>query len=92
RYNPLNSVVPESGSTPFNSAGVQRYLSFDSGVAGTVDLLRGTAWNGVRAALAADSGTAAVLAAFTAAYTWDPGVTFPTTNLAAVAARSVGPV
>jgi cell wall-associated NlpC family hydrolase len=92
RYNPLNSVVPEPGSTPFNSAGVQRYLSFDSGVQGTVDLLRGAPWNGVRAALAADSGTAAVLAAFTEAYTWDPGVTFPTNNLAAVAARRVGPV
>ncbi len=92
RYNPLNSVVPESGSTPFNSAGVQRYISFDSGVQATVDLLRGAHWNGVRTALAADKGTTAVLAAFTAAYTWDPGLTFPTTNLAAVAARSVGPV
>jgi cell wall-associated NlpC family hydrolase len=92
RYNPLNSVVPEPGSTPFNSAGVQRYLSFASGVQGTVDLLRGAHWDGVRAALAADHGTTAVLGAFTAAYTWDPGVTFPTTNLAAVAARSVGPV
>ena len=87
RYNPLNSVIKEAGSSSFNSAGVQRYTSFDSGVEGTVDLLQGAHWNGVRAALSADKGTAAVLAA----YTWDPNVHFPTTNLAAVAARSVGP-
>jgi|ThiBio_1000_plan_1041568.scaffolds.fasta_scaffold00444_6 hypothetical protein len=91
RYNPLNSVTKEPGSTDFNSVGVQRYISFDSGVAGTVALLQGGHWDGVRSAMAADRGTAAVLAAFKAAYTWDPGVTFPTTNLAAVAARSVGP-
>ena len=91
RYNPLNSVAKEPGSTSFNSVGVQRYASFDSGVDGTVALLQGAHWNGVRAALAADKGTTAVLAAFQAAYTWDPHVHFPTTNLATVAARSVGP-
>jgi cell wall-associated NlpC family hydrolase len=91
RYNPLNSVIKEPGSTSSNSVGVQRYTSFDSGVAGTVALLKGVHWNGVRAALAADKRTAAVLAAFTAAYHWAPDVRFPTTNLAAVAARSVGP-
>lgn len=91
RYNPLNSVIKESGSTSFNSVGVQRYASFDSGVDGTVIMLQGAHWNGVRAALAADKGTPAVLAAFQVAYTWDPKVHFPATNLAAVAARSVGP-
>ncbi|WP_375504461.1 C40 family peptidase [uncultured Jatrophihabitans sp.] len=95
RYNPLNSVITEPGSSSFNSVGVQRYASFDSGVDGTVALLQGTHWNGVRAALAADprngGGTTAVLAAFQAAYTWDPHVHFPTTNLATVAARNVGP-
>src|SRR5579875_1208287 len=83
RYNPLNSVAKEPGSTDFNSVSVQRYISFESGVAGTVALLKGGHWAGVRAALAADRGMTAVLAAFTAAYTWDPGVKFPTTNLAA---------
>ena len=91
RYNPLNSVTKEPGSTAYNSVGVQRYISFDSGVAATVALLQGAHWTGVRSALAADRGMTAVLAAFKAAYTWDPGVRFPTTNLAAVAARSVGP-
>ena len=91
RYNPLNSVIREPGSTDFNSVGVQRYISFDSGVAGTVSLLDGGHWDGVRSAMAANSGIRGVLAAFKAAYTWDPGVSFPTTNLAAVAARSVGP-
>jgi cell wall-associated NlpC family hydrolase len=91
RYNPLNSVVKEPGSTSFNSAGVQRYTSLDSGVAGTVALLKGAQWNGVRASLAADRGAAAVLAAVKATHTWDPNVRFPATNLAAVAARSVGP-
>jgi hypothetical protein len=91
RYNPLNSVVKKPGSTDFNSAGVQRYVSFDSGVAGTVALLQGSHWSGVRAAMTADRGMTAVLAAFRAAYSWDPGVKFPTSNLAAVAARSVGP-
>ena len=90
RYNPLNSVTKELGSSSFNSVGVQRYASSDSGVDGTVALLQGAHWNSVRAALAADKGTTAVLAAFRAAYTWDPKVHFPTTNLAAVAARSVG--
>lgn len=91
RYNPLNSVIKESGTTSFNSVGVQRYASFNSGVEGTVIMMRGAHWNGVRAALAADKGTPAVLAAFQASYTWDPNVHFPTTDLAAVAARSVGP-
>ena len=91
RYNPLNSVIKEPGSSSFNSVGVQRYASFDSGVDGTVALLQGAHWNGVRSTLAANKGTTAVLAAFQAAYTWDPHVHFPTVNLATVAARSVGP-
>jgi cell wall-associated NlpC family hydrolase len=92
RYNPLSSVIREPGSTGFNSASVQSYRSFESGVAGTVALLQGAPWSQVRAALAGDEGTTAVLAAFRAAYTWDQRVRFPTTNLVAVAVRSVGPI
>lgn len=91
RYNPLNSVIHEPGSTAVNAAGVQRYLTLASGIAGTVALLQGQHWKAVRAAIAADRGTSAVLAAFQGAYTWDPHAIFPTTGLAAVAARSVGP-
>lgn len=43
RYNPFNTVQQEPGSTPINSAGVQQYNSFDSGVAGSVALFNDNA-------------------------------------------------
>lgn len=77
RYNPLNVVQPEPGSSSFNSAGVQSYDSFDSGVQGAVTLFSNSHWTGVRAALAQGDNAEGVLRAFKAAYTWDPGVEFP---------------
>ena len=77
RYNPLNVVQPEPGSSSFNSAGVQSYDSFDSGVQGAVTLFSNSHWTGVRAALAQGDNAEGVLQAFKAAYTWDPGVQFP---------------
>lgn len=35
RFNPLNATWQMTGSTTFNSAGVQNYVSFDQGVAAT---------------------------------------------------------
>ena len=76
RYNPLNVIQPEPGSAAFNSVGVQSYADFDSGVKGAVTLFEGSHWDGVRAALAKGNDGQGVLAAFKAAYTWDPGVQF----------------
>lgn len=81
RFNPLNSVVAYGGSTPFNTAGVQDYKTFNNGVNGTIQLLNGRYWDNVRTALQRDEGVTAVLAAFRAAYTWAPGVNFPTNEL-----------
>lgn len=81
RFNPLNSVIQSGNSTAFNSVGVQDYHSFANGVAGTVALLNGDHWTGVRTALQQNRGFSAVIASFQAAYTWAPGITFPTNVL-----------
>lgn len=79
RYNPLNVIQPEPGSRAFNSVGVQTYPDFQTGVKGTVTLLRGSHWDRVRAAMAdPNASIGSVLGAWQAAYTWDPGVHFPT--------------
>lgn len=92
RYNPLNVVQPEPGSTAFNSVGVQSFASFDTGVDGTATLLANSHWTGVRAALKGGN-EAQVLAAFKEAYTWDPNVNFPTSTAidTTESARMVGP-
>lgn len=93
RYNPLNVIQPEPGSTAFNSVGVQTYASFDTGVAGTATLLSNSHWAGVRQAFAQGNSLQADLAAFQQAYTWDPGISFPATPaiFAQEAAWNVGP-
>lgn len=94
RYNPINVIQPEPGSTDFNSVGVQAYDSFDTGVEGTATLLQGSAWNGVRAALAQGNSISDVLSAFQGVYAgWDPGVKFPTGSgvWRTQATRDVGP-
>jgi hypothetical protein len=81
RYNPLNSVVPNGNSTSFNDVGVQDYKSYANGVAGTVALLRGSAWAGVDSALRNGSSKQGVLGAFQNVYQgWDPGVQFNAGN------------
>jgi hypothetical protein len=77
RYNPLNVVQQEPGSTAYNSVGVQQYADFDSGVKGAVSLFSNSHWTGVRAALQQGNNAQGVLNAFKAAYTWDPNVQFP---------------
>ncbi len=91
RYNPLNVVQPEPGSRAYNSIGVQHYASFATGVAGTAHLLSNGHWTGVRAALRTGSRSA-VIAAFSAAYTWAGGIHFQTDQpmLDAEAVRDVG--
>lgn len=76
RYNPLNVVQQEPGSTAFNSVGVQTYPNLNEGVQGAVQLFKGQNWDGVRAALAQGNSTQAVLAAFKNAYFWAPGISF----------------
>lgn len=77
RYNPLNVIQQEPGSTAYNSVGVQSYANFDSGVQGAATLFSNSHWAGVRAALAEGNNAQGVLDAFKQAYTWDPGVQFP---------------
>lgn len=99
-YNPINVVQHEPGShvrinadgTP-NSADVQDFASFDTGVQGTATLLQGSTWAGVRAALAQGNSTPNVLDAFRSAYaTWGSHVNF--TDNASInaqeASRNVG--
>ncbi len=92
RYNPLNVVQPEPGSSAYNSIGVQRYANFATGVTGTAHLLSNGHWTGVRAALRRGHSTSGVLAAFGRAYTWSGGISFATdpAALAAEAVRDVG--
>ncbi|WP_375489851.1 hypothetical protein [uncultured Jatrophihabitans sp.] len=92
RYNPLNVVQREPGSSAYNSIGVQRYADFATGVAGTAKLLSNGHWKRVRSALRGGHSTHAVLAAFSSAYTWSGGITFRTdpTALNAEAVRDVG--
>lgn len=80
RYNPLNVIQTEPGSTSINNVGVQRFASFATGVQGAVTLFKGAHWAGVRKALAASSSTQDVLDAFADAYTWDPGIKFPSSS------------
>lgn len=79
RYNPLNVVQPEPGSTDYNSVGVQSYANFDSGVQGAIDLFtQNSVWDGVIRALRQGNSAENVLAAFKQVYAgWDPGVQFP---------------
>lgn len=90
--NPLNAIQVEPGSTNFNSVGVQRYASFDSGVAGESTLFQGSHWDAVRSALATGNEQTA-LQAFDAAYTWSPGTNIPALSgsaLTTVATHNVG--
>lgn len=82
RYNPLNAVQVEPGSTQFNSVGVQTYPDFATGVAGEVALFGGSHWTAVRQALQTGNEQS-ILSAFDAGYTWSPG-----TNIPALTAQS----
>jgi hypothetical protein len=93
RYNPLNVIQPEPGSTNFNSVGVQSYANYDTGVQGSVTLFEGSHWAGVRQALAGGNEQQ-ILGAFDSAYTWSPGTNIPAlsgSSLNTLSAQSVGP-
>lgn len=93
RYNPLNAVVGEAGSSNFNSAGVQNYASFDTGVLGGIDLLNGSRWASVKADLLAGATAQKTDADIAAVYaTWGSHVTFPTDSVTDTTAnRLTGP-
>ena len=96
RYNPLNVVQKEPGSTQFNSVGVQAYPDLQTGVKGAVDLFtQNSVWNGVIAALRQGTDTNAVLDQFDQVYDrWSPGTRLPSlsaTALASVAGAQIGP-
>lgn len=78
RYNPFNTVQTEPGSTSFNSAGVQQYADFGSGVAASVALFSDPAAKAAGIPQALASGNqAAVNAAFHKFYeSWGSNVNF----------------
>lgn len=63
RYNPLDTTMPEPGSTAMNSAGVQAYTSWGQGLAATVATLTNGQYGGILAALRAGTSALAVSAA-----------------------------
>lgn len=82
RFNPVNSVVPTGTSTSFNSVGVQDYKNYQQGVEGTVKLLQGDPFNGIRAAMK-QNNQQAVLTAFSDLYsTWGSDPNFNGINSA----------
>lgn len=65
-YNPINTTLPEPGSVPTNSAGVQAYTSWGQGLEATVSTLEEPAYANVVADLkasAAETQTAADIGA-----------------------------
>lgn len=95
RFNPLNVVQPEPGSTNFNSKGVQSYPTLNTGVLGSATLLEGSRWDAFRTALASGNASAVVAAADQVYDSWSPGTNIPVldpSTAAAVGARTVGPL
>jgi len=71
-YNPLNTTLDEPGAAAINSAGVKAYANWQQGLQATVDTLSGTAYAGIRQALAAGNDPQAVANAVTAS-PWGTG-------------------
>lgn len=66
-FNPLNTTLRTSGSTgSMNSVGVQKYASYDAGLAATVQTLNNGRYNDIIAALRQGTSVAAVLGAVNA--------------------------
>jgi hypothetical protein len=59
-YNPLNTTLPEPGSSPMNPVGVQSYTSWGQGLRATVDTLNNGNYPGILAALSAGDDAQAV--------------------------------
>lgn len=50
-YNPLNTTLPEPGSSTINSAGVRAYTSWDQGMQATVSTLQEGSYSGILSAM-----------------------------------------
>ncbi len=59
-YNPLNTTLPEPGSTTVNSAGVRSYTSWGQGLQATVSTLQEGAYASIRDALSTGTDPQAV--------------------------------
>jgi hypothetical protein len=59
-YNPLNTTLPEPGSSPMNPVGVQSYTSWGQGLQATVDTLNNGNYPGILAALSAGDNAQSV--------------------------------
>ena len=71
-YNPMNTTLPEPGSSPINSVGVQSYTSWGEGLRATVDTLNNGNYGGILAALRA-GGSAQAVADAVGASPWGTG-------------------
>ena len=60
RANPLNSTMPEPGSSPVNSVGVQSYTSWHQGLQATVATITNGRYPGILSALHAGNNAQAV--------------------------------
>jgi hypothetical protein len=65
-HNPLDSTMPEPGSSPVNSDGVQSYTSWRQGLAATAATIHNGLYPGILAALAAGNNAQAVAGAVAA--------------------------
>lgn len=59
-HNPLDSTMPESGSSPVNSVGVQSYVSWRQGLRASAATIRNGLYPGILAALRAGNDAQAV--------------------------------
>jgi len=60
QYNPLNTTMPEPGSSPMNPVGVQSYTSWGQGLRATVDTLNNGNYPGILTALSAGNDAQSV--------------------------------
>ena len=72
RFNPLNTTQPEPGSQPMNSASVQAYPSWQTGLTATVATLGNGRYGPILTALK-NGGDAQVVAAAVASSPWGTG-------------------
>lgn len=70
-YNPLNTTLVESGSSDYNSVGVQNYVSEAQGLEATVSTLLGGNYNDIVAALRSGNGLCGQ--SFAGLSTWSGG-------------------
>lgn len=95
KYNPLSTVQPMPGSTPFNTTGVQNFATFDDGLTANALVLLTGDYAPIRQQLAAGNDNSALIAAISSSR-WGSKPTqnfldYTTQHLLAESALVVGP-